>query len=208
MENPPSPGQVLTNTEITQVFAVGNMGGMRRSTKLNLLVLISDPFKGLYEDRWEGEILHYTGMGPKGDQSVTYAQNRTLARSRETGIAVHLLEALDRQKYTYVGEVELTDAPYEEEQPDATERVRKVWDVSAGAQGKRCDSSDNRRAGASNRGNSGSLSGETLHGGPRGARKECQGTTASQDDTGLCVCTRCGRRRVHKAARRRGLRSV
>ena len=78
-EFPPSPGDVLTNEEIGHRFVVGNMGGMRRSNKRKLLVLISDPFKGLYQDRWEGEVLHYTGMGPTGDQSLTYAQNRTLA---------------------------------------------------------------------------------------------------------------------------------
>ena len=91
---PPSPGDVLTNEEIGRRFGVGNMGGMRRSNKRNLLILISDPFKGLYQDRWEGEVLHYTGMGPTGDQSLIYAQNRTLAESLNTGIAVHLLEAL------------------------------------------------------------------------------------------------------------------
>ena len=63
-EFPPSSGDVLTNEEIGRRFVVGNMGGMRRSNKRNLLVLISDPFKGLYQDRWEGEVLHYTGMGP------------------------------------------------------------------------------------------------------------------------------------------------
>src|ERR1700692_3754531 len=51
----PSPGEVLTNETISQRFGVGNMGGMRRSTKRKLLVLISDPFKGLYQDRWEGD---------------------------------------------------------------------------------------------------------------------------------------------------------
>src|SRR6266478_2064250 len=77
----PAPGDVLTNEEIGRRFLVGNMGGMRRSTKRNLLVLISDPFKGLYQDRWDGEVLHYTGMGPTGHQSLNYAQNRTLAES-------------------------------------------------------------------------------------------------------------------------------
>jgi hypothetical protein len=40
----PSPGDVLTNAEIGRRFVVGNMGGMRRSTKRNLLVLISADF--------------------------------------------------------------------------------------------------------------------------------------------------------------------
>ena len=123
----PSPGDVLTNEEIGLRFNVGNMGGMRRSTKRNLLVLISDPFKGLYQDRWEDEILHYTGMGPTGDQSLSYAQNRTLAESSTTRIPIHLLEALEPLKYTYVGEVDLVGAPYQEEQSDGAGQVRNVW---------------------------------------------------------------------------------
>jgi 5-methylcytosine-specific restriction protein A len=126
-ESLPSPGDVLGNEQIGRRFGVGNMGGMRRSKGRNLLVLISDPFKGLYQDRWEGEVLHYTGMGPSGPQSLNYAQNRTLAESTNTGIAVHLLEALEPQKYTYVGEVELAGAPYEEEQLDDEGQARNVW---------------------------------------------------------------------------------
>jgi 5-methylcytosine-specific restriction protein A len=89
---------------------------MRRSKKRNLVVLISDPFKGLYQDRWEGDVLHYTGMGLIGDQSLTHAQNRTLNESPATKIPVHLLEAMDPRKYTYAGEVALVGAPYQEEQ--------------------------------------------------------------------------------------------
>jgi hypothetical protein len=46
-------------------------GGMRRSLKTNTLVLISDRTK-LYKDRWENGIFHYTGMGRKGDQRLSY----------------------------------------------------------------------------------------------------------------------------------------
>lgn len=123
----PTPGDVLTNNELGRTFAVGNMGGMRRSSKLDLLVLISDPFKGLYRDRWEGEILHYTGMGPRGDQSLTYAQNRTLNASPDTGIPVHLFEALEPLKYTYAGKVELVGSPYQEDQIDDEGKTRTVW---------------------------------------------------------------------------------
>jgi 5-methylcytosine-specific restriction enzyme A len=66
-------------------------------------------------------------MGPTGNQSLTYAQNRTLAESPKTGIPVHLLEALDPLKYTCAGEVELVGAPYQEEQVDDTGKPRKVW---------------------------------------------------------------------------------
>jgi 5-methylcytosine-specific restriction protein A len=123
----PFPGEVLTNETISHRFGVGYMGGMRRSTKRNLLVLISDPFKGLYQDRWEGDVLHYTGMGQNGDQSLTAAQNKTLNESAATKIPVHLLEAMEPFKYTYAGEVELVGSPYLEEQLDDTKQTRQVW---------------------------------------------------------------------------------
>jgi 5-methylcytosine-specific restriction enzyme A len=100
---------------------------MRRSTRRNLLVLISDPFKGLYQDRWEGDTLHYTGMGLNGDQSLSFAQNRTLAESPQTGVPVHLLEALEPFRYHYAGEVTLIAAPYQDEQLDEKQEVRTVW---------------------------------------------------------------------------------
>jgi 5-methylcytosine-specific restriction protein A len=123
----PSPRDILTNAEISQRFGVGAMSGMRLNSKRNLLVLISDPFKGLYQDRWEDNVLHYTGMGPTGDQSLSYAQNKTLNESPSTKIAVHLLEAMDPYKYTYAGEVELIGIPYQEEQLDDKKKARLVW---------------------------------------------------------------------------------
>jgi hypothetical protein len=123
----PKPGDVLTNEEISSRFAVGNMGGMRRSTVRNLLVIISDAFKGLYVDRWDGDILDYTGMGPMGPQSLDYAQNRTLAESISTGIPVHLLEAHDSERYTYIDKVVLAGQPYQEIQVDEKGNPRDVW---------------------------------------------------------------------------------
>jgi len=70
------PGMTLSNSQVSSTFRCGNMGGMRRSKTTNSLVLISDPFKGLYEDRWDEDILHYTGMGKIGDQSLESAQNK------------------------------------------------------------------------------------------------------------------------------------
>lgn len=127
MEDLPLPGTVLSNQMLSARFTVGVMGGMRRSTQRNLLLLISDPFKGLYQDRWEGGVLHYTGMGPSGHQDINYAQNRTLAESKGTKIPVYLVEALEPQKYTVVGQVELAAPPYQEEQPDDQSQPRQVW---------------------------------------------------------------------------------
>lgn len=123
----PPPGTVLTNNEIAKHFSVGVMGGMRRNTREKLLVLISDPFKGIYQDRWEGDVLHYTGMGPTGDQILSYSQNRTLSESRENQLIVHLLESREHFKYTYLGQVDLVGDPYREDQVDEQGQIRKVW---------------------------------------------------------------------------------
>lgn len=127
LDFPPAPGNVLGNDEIGRCFLVGNMGGMRRSNTRNVLVLISDPFKGLYVDRWEGRVIHYTGMGQTGDQSLSHSQNRTLSESINNGIQIHLLEALEPKKYTYAGLVKLVAEPYQDEQIDSEGNVRNVW---------------------------------------------------------------------------------
>jgi 5-methylcytosine-specific restriction protein A len=123
----PTVGAVLTNEGISATFGVGMMGGMRRSLQRNLLVLISDPFKSIYRDRWESNTLHYTGMGPEGEQSLTYAQNKTLSESPANGVSIYLLEALAPQRYTFAGQVQLSGAPYQEQQIDSEGSNRKVW---------------------------------------------------------------------------------
>lgn len=121
-----NPGDILTNDDIVVRFGVGNMGGMRRNRQRKHLVLVSDPTKSLYDDRWEGDVLHYTGMGKLGDQELD-TQNRTLTHSSETGETVHLFEAHQEGRYTYVGQVELVASPYQERQLDAEGKLRNVW---------------------------------------------------------------------------------
>ncbi len=121
-----APGDVLSNSELSRRFSIGNMGGMRRNARAHHLVLISDPSKGLYDDRLEGDIIHYTGMGKVGDQTLS-SQNRTLAESSATGEIVHLFEALEPKRYTYMGQVVLDGAPYQETQPDENGDARLVW---------------------------------------------------------------------------------
>ncbi|MDQ7864887.1 hypothetical protein RCO48_38610 [Peribacillus frigoritolerans] len=62
-------GQIINNNEIADIFKCSNQGGMRRAHATNTLVIISDHTK-LYDDHWEGDIFHYTGMGKKGDQKL------------------------------------------------------------------------------------------------------------------------------------------
>lgn len=120
-------GNVITNDELTQTFGCSTQGGMRRSNKTNTLVLVSNHVKSIYHDRWVDNVLHYTGMGTKGDQSLSFSQNRTLAESNFNGVTVHLFEVFEDQKYTYQGVVKLAGTPYQEEQLDSNNTARKVF---------------------------------------------------------------------------------
>ena len=76
-----SPGTVINNQELCNLFKCSPQGGMRRSKKTNTLVIISNHVQSIYDDRWIGDEFHYTGMGMEGDQSLEFAQNKTLAES-------------------------------------------------------------------------------------------------------------------------------
>ncbi|EMI15113.1 restriction endonuclease [Bacillus stratosphericus LAMA 585] len=99
---------------------------MRRSHKTNTLVLVSDHTKALYEDRWDGNVLHYTGMGRVGDQTLT-SQNKTVAESISNKVELHLFEVFEAKKYLYMGVVKLAGEPYQEEQLDDKGEHRQVW---------------------------------------------------------------------------------
>jgi 5-methylcytosine-specific restriction enzyme A len=120
-------GDTVTNDNIRASFQCGNMGGMRRSHTTNTLVIISDHTKGLYEDKWFGDELHYTGMGKSGDQALDFMQNKTLAESNSNGVDVHLFEALLPSEYIYRGQVYLYGNPYQETQPGEDGTNRRVW---------------------------------------------------------------------------------
>lgn len=120
-------GQIINNSELVDVFQCGNMGGMRRSHATNTLVIVSDYTKGLYQDKWIGGTLHYTGMGKVGDQDINWSQNATLAECGNNGVDVHLFEVIDPGEYIYCGRIELVDRPYTETQPDDNGDDRLVW---------------------------------------------------------------------------------
>ncbi len=120
-------GNIYAHVDICDAFKCGNMGGMRRSKATNTLMLICDHTKGLYDDMWHGDTLHYTGMGKEGDQVLAGNQNKTLYESQSNDIHVHLFEVLEPMEYTYRGEVKLVDKPYQDTQKDVNGRNRKVW---------------------------------------------------------------------------------
>lgn len=120
------PGDVLTNDQLSRLFGVGNAGGMRWSSSQGRLVVIADHTKSLYDDRWEDDVLHYTGMGRVGDQALT-GQNQRLAEQARTGTPVHLFEVFRQNAYVYVGEVRLTGEPRRERQLDDEANERWVY---------------------------------------------------------------------------------
>ena len=119
-------GDELTNEGLCEIFKCGPQGGMRKSNRTNSLILISDHTKMLYDDRWLGDVLHYTGMGLKGDQSISFAQNKTLAESETNRVDIHLFEVFRPKQYTYSGRIELEEAPYWDTQEDIDGNLRKV----------------------------------------------------------------------------------
>ena len=119
-------GSTVTHPEICTAFQCGNMGGMRHSKRTNTLIIISDHTKALYDDKWYGDTLHYTGEGKRGDQTLT-KNNRTLNESDHNGVEVHLFEVLHPTQYIYHGVVSLAGKPYQEDQADEDGVMRKVW---------------------------------------------------------------------------------
>lgn len=120
-------GDTIENTRLCQIFGCGPQGGMRRALGSNSLVVVSNHVDSIYDDRWIDGTLHYTGMGRIGDQSLTFMQNKTLNQSNNNGVEVFLFEVFSDKKYTYVGQVQLNAAPYQELQPDEKRAQRTVW---------------------------------------------------------------------------------
>lgn len=119
-------GQELTNKQICGIFKCSLNGGMNRSLRTNTLVLVSNRVKSLYQDKFDRDVIYYTGEGQIGDQKLT-KQNRTLAESASNGVDVHFFEVLEPQKYSYLGAVILSAEPYQELQLDKNKNLRKVW---------------------------------------------------------------------------------
>lgn len=120
-------GNVYSNAEICNAFGCSPQGGMRKSNSTNTLVLIAKHNNPLYDDQWtEDGILNYTGMGTENDQSIHFAQNKTLTIAKREGIKVYLFESYKDNEYYYDGEVELVGAPFQTDEADINGVIRKV----------------------------------------------------------------------------------
>lgn len=120
-------GKTLDNGGLCSIFGCGTQGGMRRAIRTNSLVIISNHIDSIYDDRWVDGVLHYTGMGRKGDQSLTFMQNRTLTESDVNDVNIFLFEVYRNKQYTFSGKVKLAALPFKETQPDEDGNIRVVW---------------------------------------------------------------------------------
>lgn len=78
--------QQLTNDDLMRIFGVGNMGGIRYSSKNNVIILC-DTKSGHYDDKVDKDfqMIYYTGEGQKGDQTLT-GGNQRIVNSENTPI--------------------------------------------------------------------------------------------------------------------------
>lgn len=112
--------------DIMEMFKFSDFGGINYSKETNALIIIFDHNK-LYDDSWEGDVLHYTGTGRFGNQELVGTPNQILYESDTNGVNLHLFESFKEGLYTYQGEIELAGDPYKNMQPDANGVNREVW---------------------------------------------------------------------------------
>lgn len=123
---PVSPGDIIDNERLREIFRCNAAGTMRRSQKTSSLVLISDHTRTGCDDKWIGKTFHFTGIGLNGEPGLSFNQNKTLCESNEKGTSLYLFEVFEPGKYTYIGQVKLADNPYLSRQTDSEKKSRDV----------------------------------------------------------------------------------
>ena len=71
-----NPGDSITNDQLTEIFEVGNMGGIRYSTKNNILILLTTNSNDYNDEINDSEVVIYTGEGKQGDQLMIRGNER------------------------------------------------------------------------------------------------------------------------------------
>ena len=123
-------GETVKAERIYEEFGCQRYKGIMHSASKNALVLVSDRVKGIYKDRWDNDILYYTGTGQIGNQVMDSSHgnnNAKLANSRENGLTLYLFEKLVETQYTYRGIVKLARDYYVDSQLDANGDMRDVF---------------------------------------------------------------------------------
>ena len=123
-------GEVVNAERIYEEFGCQRYKGIMHSVSKNALVLVSDRVKSIYKDRWDNDILYYTGTGQIGNQVMDSSHgnnNVKLANSRESGLTLYLFEKLVESQYTYRGVVKLCRDYYVDRQLDKNGDMRDVF---------------------------------------------------------------------------------
>lgn len=120
-------GQVINNSELTNLFQVRNTSGIRYNKTTNTVALVADFTKGLYPDHWIGDVLYFAGEGQTGDQDIKQRLNARLANSKTSGLEIHLFVVKEAGCYIYTGRATVAGAPHTEIQPDKNGNDRIVW---------------------------------------------------------------------------------
>ena len=117
-----------SNVYISNAFGANVQRGMKKSNYYHSLVLLHTKSGRVeYDDFWDNEILHYTGMGVDGNQKLL-RENKTLANSNDFRLAVYLFESTDNSNnYKFLGQVRLCANPYIHTEIDSTGNNRSVY---------------------------------------------------------------------------------
>lgn len=121
-------GLKYTSHDISNIFKVSSRaGGIRVSNRTNTIVIISKLNNSLYYNKWIDNVLHYTGSGQSGDQSITSGLNKTLYQANQTNKTIHIFENTEGNTYLYHGVAINVGKPYTMQQPDVNNQNRTVY---------------------------------------------------------------------------------
>lgn len=120
-------GMIFTNSQIHDLFMVSLMKGIAKSNRLNLLVLVSNENKGIYNDSdiVDGRVI-YTVEGLNNEQKLE-GNNKTLYESNQTKIPIYYFTKDNNRNYTFQGRVTLDGEPFTEKELDKSGKTRTVW---------------------------------------------------------------------------------
>ncbi len=104
--------EIVSHIDICHKTHCGCMGGIRYSSKNNLLLLFITE-KSKCENKSDGDILKYMGSG-KGNQSLDRMVNKRLANSIQNNTEIYLFKWVDSERCKFIGKMCLAGDPYYE----------------------------------------------------------------------------------------------
>ena len=120
-------GDVFSRVQLMSLFKISGQSGIMKTNTLNCLVLTTSEENGIYEDSVvEDGLITYTGEGQIGDQTIT-KNNKSIYYSKETHTPMYLFSKDKDRRYTFEGEVQLYENPYQVIEKDINGNERKVW---------------------------------------------------------------------------------